>query len=267
MNQTKIVIFGQYKTGTTALFYKIKNSLPHNTKTLFEPDEYVYETNDNNRFVLAKVILGKPEIVNYATFLNFDKKIYITRDPRDWVVSGTLFIIQQMPELYNNHENLSSILHLLQQKEKTPADISLVQILDRIYEMLGLTLDASNNLIKSMHSWLFDFELKLDNYYRLKYEDFVVNNLRDLEEYLEIPLSGKQVVPAQHSHVIRTKYYGDWANWFTNEDIAFFKPLLDAYVKQYNYDDNWDLNKTQVISPEHCSQYVERIVAKRINES
>lgn len=70
----KIVIFGQYKTGTTATFYKLLNSLPSNTKTLFESEEYVEEDEDKLISVLAKVILAKPESVKYNTFKNFEKK-------------------------------------------------------------------------------------------------------------------------------------------------------------------------------------------------
>jgi hypothetical protein len=36
----KIVIFGLAKSGTTALFYKIKNSLPPDTVCLFEPRSF-----------------------------------------------------------------------------------------------------------------------------------------------------------------------------------------------------------------------------------
>lgn len=262
----KIAILGHYKTGTTALFYKIKNSLPPDTKTLFEPEEYVLEENDKDHNVLAKVILGIPDSVKYDTFSNFDKKIFIVRDPRDWIVSATLFIIQQIPELYNDKKKLNSILQILKHKEKNPADISLVHILDSIYHSFGQSIDDVSNTIKKLHTWTFDFELKLDNHFKLKYEDFVTNNIRGLEQYLDFPLLGELPIEPQHDHVIRTKFYGDWVNWFTGEDVKFFKPLFKDFIKHYNYEDDWKLENPQHISSKHCSKYVERIVAKRIND-
>ena len=112
----KIVIYGSYKTGTTGLFYKIANSLDGPAKYLFEAQEYKPEVEDLNQWVLAKIIiwLNRQDLLpKYESFLNFDKAIYLTRDPRDWLVSATLFMIQQEQSLYLNDKKLKIIFYTI----------------------------------------------------------------------------------------------------------------------------------------------------------
>ena len=126
----KIVIYGQYKSGTTGLFFKIKNSLLNPPKVLFEAKEYIPDKDDDTRTILAKVILGvtdEPNWVKYATFQHFNKKIYLVRDPRDWLVSKTLFFIQQHPAIYDNPTVLGEITAVFKKKEKNPRSVSLYQ--------------------------------------------------------------------------------------------------------------------------------------------
>lgn len=135
----RIAIFGQYKSGTTALWYAIKNALPETTRTLYEPHQYVPQRRDRKRPVLAKVILGTPENghnVDYRSFLEFEKRIYLIRDPRDWLVSGTLFLIQQEPAVYANDTQLARILSLLKDKESDPHSIALMTIIEEVLRSL-----------------------------------------------------------------------------------------------------------------------------------
>ena len=263
----KIVILGQYKSGTTALFYKIRNSITSEVRTLFEMGEYVEEAEDANRAVLAKVILGifeEPAGVNYDSFMGFDKKLYLVRDPRDWVVSGTLFLIQQEPALYNDDEKLNRVMELLRSKESDPRSVPLVGILEQV-----LQANPDNSLEKTLqwmrqeYKWLAEFELQIGNHYRIKYEDLVDGNIEGMESYLEMALDGDTAVAKEHDHVPRTKSYGNWKDWFLGEDISCFKPLFEEYIRRHGYSTEWELNANPVVSKEHCSQYVERVVWKR----
>ena len=56
-NNKFIAIYGQYKTGTTGLFYKIKNSLPPDIRTIFEHHEYVELPEDKNNTILLIISL------------------------------------------------------------------------------------------------------------------------------------------------------------------------------------------------------------------
>ncbi len=262
----KIVIFGQYKTGTTAFFYKIRNSIPSNTRTLFEAQEYVPEKEDAYRWILAKVILGIPDgsaPIKYDTFMGFGKKIYIVRDPRDWLISGILFSVQQIPSLYEDAK-LAQIMRLLKQKEKDPRSQSVIRLLEQILQAVpDQSLESMRKWLSRHHQWLFDFEDQLHDYYIVKYEDFVDGNIKALEHYLDIPLRDEVVIDEVHDHVIRTKNYGNWKNWFLEEDISFFKPLFEEYIYRYGYSNEWCLNHRQTILPEHCTEYIDRTVRKR----
>src|SRR5690606_15023024 len=85
----KIVIAGQGKSGTAALFHKIRAAVPDSTRLLFEPRAYEPEPDDGH--VLAKVLIDPPGYVDFSTFEPFDKKILIVRDPRDNLISRLLY--------------------------------------------------------------------------------------------------------------------------------------------------------------------------------
>ena len=264
---SKIVIFGSYKTGTTGLFYKIANSLPGSARYLFEAQEYKPEIADTNQWVLAKIILwfNRQELIpRYESFLNFDKAIYLTRDPRDWLVSATLFMIQQEESLYTSDESLKLIFRLLQKKQRDPNSVSLVSIIRCINELSNRhTFTATMDWMKSQYEWLLAFERRIPEYIRLRYEDFVDERITELEAYLGFPLKAKAEVDIAHAHVPRTKGYGNWKDWFTPDDILYFRPLFKEYMKTYGYEDAWAINDYPNISHEHSIEYVLRTVNKR----
>jgi len=263
----RIVIFGPYKSGTTALFYKIRNSLPGDIRTLFEQDEYVPDELDDKRWVLAKTILGVedgPPRVKCKTFMEFEKKVCLVRDPRDLVISGMLFTVQQEPSLYNDDESLLRILKILRQKENNPDSISVSGLFKYIIEAsANHRFEDVVGWIARQYRWLLEFESQLENHFVVKYEDLVDGNIEGLEDYLEFPLKGKGVVDSVHDHVPRTMGYNNWKNWFLKADIDFFKPLFGEYIRHYGYAREWELNRRQIIPVEHCSEYVERTVNKK----
>lgn len=265
----KIVIFGPYKSGTTGLFYKIRNSLPRNLnlRTLFEQNEYLPEDEDSKRWVLAKTIIGVqdgPDQTKLDSFMGFDKKIYIARDPRDLVISATLFIIQQEPTLYKNDDKLIQILGTLRQKERRPESVALNAIMKQVFGASNNhTFEGTIDWLARQYRWLPEFENQLEDYFLIRYEDFVDGQIEGLERYLGTPLKGEANVDEPHNHVPRTMGYNNWKDWFLKEDIAFFKPLFDQYIRRYGYATDWKLNERQTISPEHCSKYVERTVGKK----
>jgi hypothetical protein len=265
-----MVVFGQYRTGTTALFYRIKNSLSGEVRTLFEVVDYAEEPDDARRDVLAKVILRTPETpdprgaTRYERFMGFDKQLYLVRDPRDWLVSGLLFAIQQEPRVYNDAAALGRIVALLSQKERDPRSISLLKILDAILLSPSRnSLDSVTAWMRRQHEWLAAFEDGLRGHYRITYEDLVDGKLRGLEAYLGFALTGSDDVTAEHDHVPRTKRYGNWRDWFLEEDVAHFRRVFEAYLHRHGYPEEWRLNTAPVIRPEHCTQYVARVVEKR----
>ena len=266
----KIVIFGQYKTGTTALFYKIRQSLPENCRELFEQTVYKEESGDNNRFVLAKTILGIPTpdfSPNYYSFFCFDKKLLLIRDPRDWLISGLLFLIQQERNIWANDTNLNYLIGLFEEKEKNPHAISVRSLLEAVIAKGGFpSLMHTMKNLEDRFAWLLSFELLLEDYLIVRYEDLVEDTLSEMDQYLGLSSKGEAIVPEVHSHVPRTKNYGNWRHWFVKEDCDFFRSLFQPYIKHYSYPSTWEISENPVINPEHCSAYIRRVTTKRRKE-
>jgi hypothetical protein len=134
-----IVIFGQYKSGTTALFCQIRHAIyGHEVRELFEPKEYVETAGDANRWLLAKVILRFDSTnIRYDSFANFQKKVIIYRDPRDWLISTILFTFQQPHfALYRDTARFETLFDLLRKKESDPGIVKIFKFLRVIlYEM------------------------------------------------------------------------------------------------------------------------------------
>ncbi len=262
----KIVVFGQGKTGTTALEYKIRNSLPSDTRLMHEPLAYTPLPDDNKHYVLAKVIAGihrtdHTEIADYESFMGFDKKIYIVRDPRDTLVSLIIFSVSG---IYGNEENLKRISDLLERKEKSPASVSLIEIIELFSTFMGKeTFESLIDWMTKQYDWYIQFENRLDDYCISRYEEFVSGNTSAIEKYLGMDLPGAAQVGKGFEFLIRTKGYGDWKNWFTKEDIELFKPIFAAYMDKHGYTDQWEVNHPQIISPEHCTEYIKKTVLNK----
>jgi hypothetical protein len=265
----RIVIFGAYKTGTTGLYYKIANSAPGRVKSVFEQTAYAADADAETAYfcVLAKTIAwfdGRSTREKFGSFLGFDKKIVLTRDPRDWIVSALLFLIQQEPSLYSCDANICRLLRVLREKERDPRAHSVAALLKLVLELSENHDYAAE--IQWMHDhylWLPRFEADLGQHVVVRYEDFVDGRLADLQAYLGFPLQGADQVSAEHDHVPRTRSYGNWKSWFTEEDIALFMPAFSSYIQHYGYDASWQLDPSPVIRSEHCTRYVIKTAEKR----
>jgi hypothetical protein len=63
--------------------------------------------------------------------------------------------------------------------------------------------------------------------------------------------------------VSRRKAYGDWRHWYTEEDVAFYKPVYLPYMELIGYDrDDWTLSSEPVIESEYASMYIKGLVRK-----
>jgi hypothetical protein len=87
----KTLIVGIARSGTSALYFKLKQALPETTWCLYEPPCFDSSDPGGSPSVLAKIVIGPPGEFDYTSFRDFDKKIMIVRDPRDNVVSRVLY--------------------------------------------------------------------------------------------------------------------------------------------------------------------------------
>jgi hypothetical protein len=259
--QPKIIIAGLGRSGTTALYFKIKKLLNKNSVFLFEPKitDLPRDLINSNRGVLIKTLLSLNIKLDYNYFKGFNKKIFIARDPRDIIVSTLLYKGGYHFLWRKTLENITSCLSLIKQKEKDPNSVSTLRLFKYILNYNAPFLFAER--VKSLFAAAVDFSKIHKDYFIIKYEDFIYNKLRKLEGYLDISLMNNSNVDNSLKRVKRTKSAGDWRNWFLEEDIAFFKSLVLDYMSAFNYDfEDWKLNKEPIILPKHASEYIKTLM-------
>lgn len=250
----KVLLIGQPKSGTTALFFAVKEAMASGVRALFEPKEFISEVNDANTGVLAKILTGMK--IEYTSFLSFDKKILITRDPRDRIISDLLYLPYE--RYYQDLKGLERFIHLLKLKERDPLSVSVRELWE--------TYIPSELLETRFQLWnqkFFEAEKTFEPVLIMKYEDFVDGNVRALEDYLGLKINTKIQVDPGFQRVVRSKSYRAWKDWFTEDDRAFFGPLFSEYMKHYGYSENWCVNKVPKIDKNQSSEYVLRIVNER----
>jgi hypothetical protein len=94
----------------------------------------------------------------------------------------------------------------------------------------------------------------------LKYEDFIDKRLDGLSTYLGIKLDGDTEVAAQHQRVVRTRAYGNWRRWFTEQDVEFFKPIIADFLRTMGYNsDDWRLEKVTQLASSEGSDYMKKL--------
>jgi hypothetical protein len=242
----RILIAGLAKSGTTGLWSQLKNSFGWKYKAYFEGDY----TGQKKKNMICKLLIG-PEF-DVALCNEFDKIIWIVRDPRDRLVSYCLYRIYD--HRYDDDEFLAGYVPLLQKKERQPDAVTLVEL-----EQL---LDLPEPTMKSAFFWN-DASIPKEQGFVLKYEDFIDGNMEPLEEYLEHRLSGNADVPRRLSRVVRTRSYGFWKDWFTDTDVATYRPLFREFMELYGYSDDWNTHTEKKIDAATCSGYSLRIINDR----
>jgi hypothetical protein len=129
----KILIAGLPKSGTTALFYKIKHSLASDVVCLFEPDKFAPERPISvHRTVLAKVVITP--WLDIDSFCGFEKKILIVRDPRDTLVSMLLYVIRDTGIPFDARKS-RAFVQVLRRKERDSSSVTVLEIAQLLQEL------------------------------------------------------------------------------------------------------------------------------------
>jgi len=262
----KVLILGTGKTGTTAMVYKVAGGLPNcYAFSGGRPGKYIgdyenavykhtYEERKGKSFDLFREHLKKE---------HYDRKIWMARDPRDAAVSRMLYRwhggLRGRRKQYENH------LELVLKKERDPQSVAFHEICRYTgYKHSPRTDDQVVEEEKRRNQQMRDFVSGLaDDWFIFKYEDMVANNFDALNDYLGFNVQADANVPSSSgkAKVIRKKATGDWAHWFTAEDIALFKPAFLPYMELIGYDcEDWRLDPNPAIEPEFSSGYMQHLV-------
>jgi len=261
----KILIIGLSKSGTTALFYLIKNSFKDNIELIFERKALTKkgELLKSNHNVLLKILLfpGGLEKGDYDELVrSVDRKILIIRDPRDNIISELLYYGAYHITWSKPYKQRKEAITYLKEKEANNQNVSVI----KLFEIL---CDRDRENLKNYMTDRYESVIKFDKRYPevniIKYEDMLQNSIGDLERYLGFSLTQQAEIGSTHEYVIRKKTDGDWKNWFTEEDIIFFKPILEKYMRSFSYHSDWTLNANSSILPEHSSEYFEGLINKK----
>jgi hypothetical protein len=200
---------------------------------------------------------------DHSKEINYDRKIWMARDPRDVAVSEMLY--RWHKGYRGRRKQYRAHLELVRKKEKDPKSIPF-HVICRYISHDGWPMTAEGVLEKERvrYQAMHDFVKSLGSeWFIFKYEDMISKNFNALHEYLGFEINDDAQIPAttKKTKVARKKAMGDWRHWYTDEDVKLFKPVLLPYMKLIDYDCNdWTISSDPEIKPEFSSLYIKRLV-------
>ena len=258
---TSVLIISMARCGSSVLYELIKNNLGDRCIGFFEPEGISFlETGvhslESENPVLAKFILRPYLSLNRDLSKSFTKTIGLIRDPRDNLLSRLLFRMVS-PKFIENPKVCRNLLPLLEKKLEMPHSVSMIDLFRSI---------EATNLMEKMIDHRFQENLELymqwhdssKNAFIFPYEDFITNDLSSLGNYLEIAIKSSDSLKVVSPKIKRSGGMGEWRQWFTAEDIDFFRPRMSSFMKRYGYADDWELPKVPVIDPSTSIDYVKQ---------
>ncbi|MCO4756217.1 MAG: sel1 repeat family protein, partial [Bacteriovoracaceae bacterium] len=231
--------------------------------SLFEP-AHLNETKAALNFevddVLIKFMVHKLDKNGFKNNM-FDRNVVIVRDPRDFVVSSLLYRFNS-PNVVKDEKLYSSLYDAFLRKERDPSSISCIDLL-RMFNKSAPSLLRKN--IQEMQASIKALS-KTKNVFVYKYEDMIDGKYSSLESYLGCSIVKVPEPDGWTSKIARSKGYGDWKNWFTNKDIAYFGQSVEGFLHDFVYDEDWDLNTELSISSSSCSEYITRLKSRVLRD-
>lgn len=264
-----VLIAGLAKTGTTGVYDTVRSAVSGTGDYAF-----LFEPKSPEPFLgLGRYAPYRPIVTKIMVhhldwcaprYGDFDRRLMTVRDPRDTVISRLLFRpMAGMTATRIEVGALDPFVDALKEKEADPGSHS-VKALHDLADRLGISDSGWPALLKQMREQtrLIDDE----NFFVLRYEDFVDGRLDETSDYLGVSLADKQTTDdGWKSHISRSMKHGDWKRWFLDEDIEYFGNLFGGYMQRFGYSD-WEREKQPRIDPATSSDYVRGKAVSRITE-
>ncbi len=196
---------------------------------------------------------------------HYDRKIWMARDPRDAAVSRMLYRWHR--GISGSKKQYQAHLDMVLQKEKDPQSIPFFEICRYTgHDGWPRTAEQVVEEEQNRYDEMLKFVNILDkDWYFFTFENMVDNNVQALNDYLGFEIQNDAEVPSSSgkAKVIRKKASGDWRHWFTEEDVALFKPAFKSYMEFNGYDcSDWALEPNPVIEPRYSSVYMQNLPRK-----
>jgi hypothetical protein len=266
----KIVVLGKGKSGTTALLHMIAAAFPEcrpvlggfrahaksRARASSDPDEsfackFTYNDRKGRSF---------DAVMRHIAAEGYDKKIWVTRDPRDNAVSDALFRWRRRHG--KSRQQYRACLALVQRKERAPDSVPFCEIYRYTGDSGGPhSLEQLVDEERTRYERMCEFVRNLgSDWFIFRYEDLVDRNFEALSEYLGREVHADVEIPRDDQLKARTKAYGDWKNWFLEEDVRILAPIYAPYMELVGYDSSdWSPNPHPTITPELASEYMKRL--------
>lgn len=254
-----MLILGPSKTGTTGVYTSVRNAYRdagHEIRSFFEPKKTEYVDNvfrlGGGVPVLIKVTM--PEKIGFDP-LAFDRRIMTVRDPRDTVISTLLFrpLINRVIRR-GDDAAIETFVAALRRKEADPASISVRELFD-VAASVGIG-GTAEGVMRGVIPKQISLMRELD-FHVVKYEDFVVDELAGLSEYLGVSVRNVSAGSSTFfGHIARSGTHGDFLRWFRADDLEFFNELFRDGIEEFGYPLDVELDPSPVIDPATASEYV-----------
>lgn len=267
----KILILGVGKSGTTALLYKIGAARPE--FKIFSGGKLGKAANVQGDAIFKFTISDHKNrsfenLREHLLQTQYDRKIWIARDPRDNAISRALFEWYQGSRI--NRDQYHAVIKLAEKKERAPRAVAFCEFL-RYRSQLSqpLSIVEAIALERMNIEKTYDFVSRLGkDWFIFKYEDLVVGNFTKLHEFLGFEIKPGANVDNHTKKVARKKSAGDWRHWYTEADVDWVRPFYTPYMDLIGYDsDDWNLDVDQLIEPEYASMYLRKLPNIRRRES
>lgn len=264
-----VLIAGLHKSGTTGVYNTVRS-------TVSDKDGYafLYEPKTPEPFlalgryapyrpVVAKLLVHQLEWCA-PRYSEFDRRIMTARDPRDIVVSRLLFRpMFGMTSYHIDVRTLDPFVEALKEKEADPGCRS-IKSLHELADKLGISNAGWPGLLEQMREQIRLIDDK--DFFVLRYEDFVDGRLDQASEYLGVSLAESQTTDdGWKGYISRSKKYGEWKQWFLDEDVEYFGDMFADYMERFGYSD-WERVEEPRVDPATSSDYIAGDVAGRIVE-
>jgi hypothetical protein len=271
-NSLKIVILGKGKSGTTVLMHMVAAAFPEcrpvpggfrahvrgRREADSASDDFVCKFTYNE-----KKGRSFDAVERHIAEEGYHKKVWVTRDPRDNAVSDALFRWRRRHG--KSGRQFRACLSLVERKERDPSAVDFSEIYcftgDRGGPETAEKMIANERV---RYQRMTDFVGGLgSDWFIFKYEDLVDGKFSALSEYLGREIQLPSELPREDRVKARTKSYGDWRNWFTEQDVRIFEPLFAPYMERVGYDSgDWALAPEPVLDSATASLYMRRIAVE-----
>lgn len=245
----RILVVGLPKSGTTILTYRIaaaRSDVTVEFEPVAGPDPALATASSD---VVTKKLVGS-QTSTLADFADYDRKIWICRDPRDFLVSQSLYRWHRdRPPTDDDRAAFQRALATLEAKE---ADPTSVPFLDLEPDDYTATFDGVADLWRGQDD---------DGWLLYHYEAMVEERYDDLDRHLGFAIDPGATVASGLERVVRRKGAGDWRHWFTDTDVAHYRAgTMRRYMETFGYDhDDWALDPDPRIDPDHGSRYARNL--------